>query len=226
MNHKNPRNRHATSISICALVGISLAFLGSCSGSSTSNSIDQQPRSTRSRPVSGAAISDLHVASQFNGPDGGTIRTTVVGNDGRPVPHGLQVTLAADGWMQLVEVYDRGELRERTQLHRNGFPFRFQSRGGTGTENFESVSDVNGWTLYHGVTRNDEPWFGMFLVREWIPESQGRQRLMLYEYRNGERIGREAFPIERLGLDDDELAPDGALLNVETWPLRDVDMEQ
>lgn len=225
MNH---RSHHRITTWIAAGMLGSLCLGTGCAGTSASNTIETTRDATRpgTDRTSTAASPDFNVESSFGGADGGSIRTTIAGSRGTPIKHGLQVTLGADGWMQLVEVYDRGELRERTQLHHNGHPFRFQSRGGRGTENFESVSDVNGWTLYHGVTRDDEPWFGIFLVREWIPESQGKQRLMLYEFRNGERIGRSPFPIERLGLGEMGNDLDAPMWNIGSWPLREVDMEQ
>jgi hypothetical protein len=71
-------------------------------------------------------------------------------------------------------------------------------------------------TVCDGVTKDDRRWEGAFLVIERVAYSQ---RLMRYEYRQGKVVKRESFPLEKLGLSQEQATVDGWPWDFPAWPL-------
>jgi RNA polymerase sigma factor (sigma-70 family) len=155
--------------------------------------------------------------------DGGSIVSAEEQN-GKRVLHGVQVKFGPGKRMLEYAVYNRGALESRTQFYPNGKTFRHERREHNGDghvvvytpDDSNLVAEkvvVDGGvdigpiktqdTICLCMVKADKPWDGKLLAWEPIPNGYGR-RLMMQEYRNGEKLRSMPFAIEKLGLPEDQ----------------------
>lgn len=157
----------------------------------------------------------IEVSAGF-GPNHATIYSEITSEGGEKIPHGLQVT-TEHGWLREAAVYDHGLLIRHYYLHHNGYSFIATHRDAAG-DGSVLIWNNRGSVVYSGIVRGGKRWTGHFMVKEFIPNTYGEQRIMLYEYRDGERVGREQFPFDRV-----DVAPPDHSVDPSNWPWAGLD---
>ena len=167
---------------------------------------------------------------------GGRIISQQKRPDGTKVPHGVQLSVGPNNWLKEFSVYNDGILEQLAQFYPNGREFRFQRRehNGDGYEVIYTAGkplrfkekpgpqhdiDLTGFQpqtqLCQGMVKAGKRYDGQFLVR--VIDGYAWE-LMLEQYKKGTLVKSTPFPIEKLGLPEDNTDADTWLWEFPDWP--------